>query len=139
MVVWYSLWSFGIFFHFGTFGPRKIWQPWPSNAAVRRRKRDCPIREGLYSRVARWYIFIPKNKIWVNLGGWALECNCIIYYGHFKYYTAIRVCNFYGHLVYFVVMWYIFTISVCSTKKNLANLLYSSNYRVNLSSCLEYI
>jgi hypothetical protein len=28
MPVWYSLWSFGIFSHFGIFGPRKIWQPW---------------------------------------------------------------------------------------------------------------
>jgi hypothetical protein len=27
MAVWYSLLSFGIFFHFGMFGPRKIWQP----------------------------------------------------------------------------------------------------------------
>jgi hypothetical protein len=25
--IWYSLWSFGIFFPFGKFGPRKIWQP----------------------------------------------------------------------------------------------------------------
>jgi hypothetical protein len=25
------LWSFGIFFRFGLFGPRKIWQPWTYN------------------------------------------------------------------------------------------------------------
>jgi hypothetical protein len=29
VVVWYSLWSFGIcIFLFGMFGQRKIWQPW---------------------------------------------------------------------------------------------------------------
>jgi hypothetical protein len=35
MAIWYNLWQFGIvcghlvhFSHFGTFGPRKIWQPW---------------------------------------------------------------------------------------------------------------
>jgi hypothetical protein len=27
MAVWYSLWSFTIFFLFWYFGPRKIWQP----------------------------------------------------------------------------------------------------------------
>jgi hypothetical protein len=26
--IWYSLWSFGIFFRCGMFGPSKIWQPW---------------------------------------------------------------------------------------------------------------
>jgi hypothetical protein len=27
----HSLWSFAIYFsHFGMFGPRKIWQPWPA-------------------------------------------------------------------------------------------------------------
>jgi hypothetical protein len=29
---------------------------------------------------------------------------------------------FYGHLVYFMVVWYIFTVLVCCTKKNLATL-----------------
>jgi hypothetical protein len=28
MAVWYNMWSFGLFFRFGMFGPRKIWQPW---------------------------------------------------------------------------------------------------------------
>jgi hypothetical protein len=27
IAVCYSFWSFGIFFPFGMFGPRKIWQP----------------------------------------------------------------------------------------------------------------
>jgi hypothetical protein len=30
---------------------------------------------------------------------------------------------FYGHLVYFLVVWYIFPVLVCCTKKNLATLV----------------
>jgi hypothetical protein len=37
-VIWYNLWPFGIvcshlvyFSRVGMFGPRKIWQPWPTN------------------------------------------------------------------------------------------------------------
>jgi uncharacterized metal-binding protein len=30
---------------------------------------------------------------------------------------------FYGHLVHFVVNWYIFPVSVCCTEKNLATLV----------------
>jgi hypothetical protein len=43
--IWYnlqpfaiSLWPFGIFFHFGMFGPRKIWQPCAVIGALRKRK-----------------------------------------------------------------------------------------------------
>jgi hypothetical protein len=32
-----------------------------------------------------------------------------------------RLCQFYGHLVYFMVIWYIFLVLVYCTKKNLAN------------------
>jgi hypothetical protein len=32
-------------------------------------------------------------------------------------------CIFHVHLVYFVVIWYIFPVLVCCTKKNLATLL----------------
>jgi hypothetical protein len=42
-------------------------------------------------RVASWYIFKPKIPIWVILEGLAME----------------DVGTFYGHLVYFVVIWYI--------------------------------
>jgi hypothetical protein len=38
--IWYNLQPFGVvcghlvyFFHFGMFGPRKIWQPWSSQLA----------------------------------------------------------------------------------------------------------
>jgi hypothetical protein len=30
---------------------------------------------------------------------------------------------FYGHLAYFVAIWYIFPVLVCCTKKNLATLV----------------
>jgi hypothetical protein len=32
------------------------------------------------------------------------------------------VGRFYGHLIYFVALWYIFPVLVCCTKKNLATL-----------------
>jgi hypothetical protein len=49
------------------------------------------------SRVARWFVFKPKIPIWVNFGG---AC-----YGK----SILRPSEiFYGHLVYFVVIWYIF-------------------------------
>jgi hypothetical protein len=34
MAVWYSLWSFVIFYQFGIFGSRKIWQPWRRGIVV---------------------------------------------------------------------------------------------------------
>jgi hypothetical protein len=54
--------------------------------------------------VARWYIFEPKIPIWENFGR---SCN-----GRCCYYTAILTIIqpngiFYGHLVHFVVIWYI--------------------------------
>jgi hypothetical protein len=44
-------------------------------------------------RVARWYIFKPKIKLWVHFGG---SCK-----GKFAL--------FYVHLVYFLVIWYIWS------------------------------
>jgi hypothetical protein len=51
------------------------------------------------SRVARGHFFKPKILIWVNLGR---PCNgsCL--------YILWTFGLFYGHLVYFVVIWYIF-------------------------------
>jgi hypothetical protein len=70
------------------------------------------------TRVARWNIFKPKIPIWVNFGG---SCNgrCL---------KMLRPNGlFYGHLVYFVAIWYIlwlfdifFPVLVCRTRKNLA-------------------
>jgi hypothetical protein len=42
-------------------------------------------------------------------------------YGHLDYFTYI----FYGQLVYCVVIWYITTVLVYCTKKNLATLTWS--------------
>jgi hypothetical protein len=58
------------------------------------------------------YIFRPKIRIWVNFGG---SCNGRCWYSLW----TLRLL--YGHLVYFVVIWYIFPVLVCCTKKNLAS------------------
>jgi hypothetical protein len=51
------------------------------------------------TRVARWFVFKPKIPIWVNFGG-----SC---YGK-SWYIIWQFGLFDGHLVYFVVIWYIF-------------------------------
>jgi hypothetical protein len=66
-----------------------------------------PVTSGL-PRVARWFLFKPKIPIWVNFGG---SCNgrCWHVYGYWVHFTVLRsFVIFYGHLVYFVVIWYIF-------------------------------
>jgi hypothetical protein len=73
----------------------------------------------LGSRFARWYIFKPNlGKFWR-----VLQCNVGIH-------NSWAFGLFYGHLVYFVVILYIFSSFgifychlVCCTKKNLATLL----------------
>jgi hypothetical protein len=57
--------------------------------------------------------FKPKIPIWVNLGRFC--------YGN-SWYILRPLEIFNGHLVYFVVIWYIFPILVFWTKKNLATL-----------------
>jgi hypothetical protein len=62
----------------------------------------------MYSRVARWFIFIPKIQIWVYLEGPGME-TVGIFYDHSEYFMAIWyilwpfviVC---GHLEYFPVL-----------------------------------
>jgi hypothetical protein len=62
-------------------------------------------KEGVESRVARWFIFIPKIPIWVNFvvpgngKGWYILLQIGIYYGH-----LVHVWPF-GNLV---AIWYIF-------------------------------
>jgi hypothetical protein len=57
-------------------------------------------------RAARWYIdiFIPKITIWVNFGG-SLSAKC-----WFIYNILLPFGKFYGHMVSFVVIWYIFPV-----------------------------
>jgi hypothetical protein len=62
-------------------------------------------------RVARWHILNPKIPIWVNFGGyWVLQWKMLLHI-------------FYGHFVYFMVIWYIFPVLVFCTKKNLSTLV----------------
>jgi hypothetical protein len=71
----------------------------------------------LPTRLARWFIFLPKITIWVNFG-WSYIGRCwyiLVYLRPFRIFVAI--------LVYFMVIWYIFPVLVCCTKKNLATLL----------------
>jgi hypothetical protein len=46
--------------------------------------------------------------------------DAVIFYLHWSILQPFGI--FYGHLVYFVVIWYIFTVLGCCTKKNLATL-----------------
>jgi hypothetical protein len=46
-------------------------------------------------RDARWFVFKPKIPIWINLGGscngkfWNILCPFGLFYGHLKYFMAI--------------------------------------------------
>jgi hypothetical protein len=72
------------------------------------------------SRVARWFVFKPKIKIWIKFRGpWRGKCCHIlwpfgIFYCHLVYFIAVW-CSLWSFGIYFP-FWY-----VC-TKKNLATL-----------------
>jgi hypothetical protein len=77
-------------------------------------------------RVARWHILNQKSQFWANFGG---SCNGRCWYiwwpngpiyGHLVYFVAILEYLMVIYVVYFVVIWYIFPLLVCCTKKNLA-------------------
>jgi hypothetical protein len=74
-------------------------------------------------RAARWFIFRPKIAIWVHFGG---SCNgrcwCILWTFVIPILRPFDL--FYGHLVYFVAICYIFPrFRIYCTKKNLATLV----------------
>jgi hypothetical protein len=82
--------------------------------------------------VARWYIFNPKIRLWVNFGRWkmfgifraiwSILRPTGIFYGHFG--------TFCGHLVLFL------PVLVCCTEKNLATLSHTHSTKVcELSAC----
>jgi hypothetical protein len=75
--------------------------------------------------VARWLVFEPKIPIWVNFGGSCDgRCWCILWpFGLFDGHLAI----FYGILEYFMVIWYISTVLISFSKKNLATLIQARN------------
>jgi hypothetical protein len=64
-------------------------------------------------RVARWYSFKPKIQSWVNFGG---SCNGRCWYILWTVWSILQPFGLiYGHFVYFVVTWYIFSALVCCT------------------------
>jgi hypothetical protein len=71
-------------------------------------------------RVARWYYFYTEN---LNLGTFwrAFEWNMLVYFMTIRSFRQTFDIS-YGHLVHFVVHWYIFHVLVYCTKKNLAAL-----------------
>jgi hypothetical protein len=73
------------------------------------------------TRVARWYILKPKIQIWEIFGGF---CNGRCWYSFCPIGTYILqpLGIFYGHLVYVLVIWYIFLVLVFYSQKNLATL-----------------
>jgi hypothetical protein len=122
MAIWNSLQAFGIFYdHIGTFvfiwyifpvlvsSTKKIWQILTSSSCTTSRALTKPM---VWARVARWYICIPK---FLYFGGpligkilWTFG----IFYGHLVYFMDIWYILwtfgiFYGHLVYLMDIWYI--------------------------------
>jgi hypothetical protein len=67
------------------------------------------------------YFQTKKFPFWVNFGGLVMEDVDLL---NFPFWYILQpIVKFYGHLVHFVVIWYIFHILVCCIKKNLATLL----------------
>jgi hypothetical protein len=90
------------------------------------RGQCSPLRVNSYSvkwpmsRVARWYIF--RLKFLAILASFGGPCN-----GRYLYVFLWQSGVFYGHMVYFVAIWYIlcvfgtfFPVLVCCDKNNLA-------------------
>jgi hypothetical protein len=90
---------------------------------------------GFITRVARWYIFIPKIPILAYIFWRALYViqNVGMLYGY--WYMLRSFGKLYCHLFYFAVIWYIyFPVLVC-IPKNLAT-LDSSLQTVSILFCL---
>jgi hypothetical protein len=78
------------------------------------------IKAAVSCRVARWNIFKPNIPVWVNFAR-VLQWTMLAYF--------MTICpilqpfdKFCANLEYFVVIWYIFPVLVCCTKKNMATL-----------------
>jgi hypothetical protein len=84
--------------------------------AERKESCACPftyntVRKSLTTRVARWFIFIPKSQL-----------KMLVYF--LTIWNILRPFGIlYGNLVQFVVIWYMFQCWYVWTKKNLATLL----------------
>jgi hypothetical protein len=138
--IWCSSWYLGIFFPFWYFVPRKIWQPCSKRSGqsfveVESTQLSMDIA---FLRQGCQMVSVFANQI--SLFGYILEGlgieNVGIFCGHRVYFTAIWYILlpfgiFYSHVVhfmailynYFLIIWCIFSILVCSTKKNLAILI----------------
>jgi hypothetical protein len=80
------------------------------------------------SRVARWYTFSPPP----NLGKfWRILQGKMLVYSMAIWSILLSFGTFCGHLVYFMVIWYIFPVLVYCTKINLATLPVSQGQRGN--------
>jgi hypothetical protein len=99
--------------HFGRSGGsvgEKWGQPW-NRATDLARFYSHGNKMGAFAiqiRVARWYIFKPKIQILVNFEG-SSERRCW-YISHIDIWSILRIfaiLHIKGHLVYFVVIWYI--------------------------------
>jgi hypothetical protein len=96
-------------------------QNWVQEKDWREREKNVTEEEGTSaeSGVARWFNYKPKIPIWIYLGKprngtfWYILWLFRISYGHLVYFMTLP-------LVYFGVIWYIFRVLVCCTKKNLA-------------------
>jgi hypothetical protein len=65
--------------------------------------------------VARWFVFKPKMPIWVNFGGYCNgSCGSILW----PFWSILRSLGTVGgHLVYFMVIWYIFGFGMLYQEK----------------------
>jgi hypothetical protein len=70
-------------------------------------------------RDARWYIFKPKIRIWVN-SEWSCNAMCWYILLPFGLCMLLPFDIFHCHSVHFVVIWYISPLLVCRPKENLA-------------------
>jgi hypothetical protein len=81
----------------------------------------------IHGRAAR-YIFKTKILYWVNFGETCYGRCCYILWQFDLFYSHLADFT-YGYLVYFIVIWYIFTVLVSCTKIDLAALIRSSARR----------
>jgi hypothetical protein len=90
----------------------RIWKTAPNDTFFPQRKGHLWVNTKKYwlvrglVRVARWFVFKPKNP---NLGKFwrVLQWKILVYFVTNR--SILRPLEiFYGHLVYFVVIWYIF-------------------------------
>jgi hypothetical protein len=72
-------------------------------------------------RVARWFVFKPKNPNLCKFGR-ALDWKMFIYITAI-WNILVTFGIFYDHLVHFLFIWYIFPVLVSCAKKNLATLM----------------